>query len=279
MRGAAVAAALALALAAGARAASVPSYQSTIGAKFAVPGHDDGFVPQGLAFLAGDLWLSGYLWPLAGRQACRIYRLDTRGRVKAARDLPTPCRHAGGIAAAGRRLFVADSHRLIELDPNLLFRPGSHADPVRVWALIRPVVGSFLAARGEDLWIGAYERRGKPKLWRMPLAAIDALPEGAGISGLQASGAIPAPLTSQGAAFAPDGALWVTQSGQKIGRLTRVDPASGAVRGRSNAPSGIEGVTFDGAGRMWAVSETGSKRWAGARAPFPYVYRIDVTAR
>jgi hypothetical protein len=278
--GARLAAAFSIALAVGARAAPTASYGHTIGTKFAVPGHDDGFVPQGLAFFEGDLWLSGYLWPLRGAQSCRIYRLDLQGHVKGMRDLPTACRHAGGMAATARRLFVADTHRLIEIDPELVFQPESRGEPIRrAWALIEPVIGSFLAARGDDLWIGSYETSGAPKLWRMPLADIDALPDGAGVSELQAANSIPAPLKSQGAAFAQNGALWVSQSGQRFGRLTQIDAATGQARGRSEAPSGIEGVAFDGSGRMWAVSETGSKRWAQAPSPFPYVYSISVEAR
>lgn len=272
-RGVPLAAALGLALTLAATAQTLPN-AAAITTRFDVPGHDDGFIPQGMTFHGGDLWLSGYRWPLPGRQACRLYRLDTQGHVTGARDLPTSCGHAGGLAAAGGRFFVADTRRLIEVDPARVF--DTSADPIRrVWPLGKPVDGSFLTARGADLWIGTYATSGAPKLWRVPLAAIDALPDGASISERQATAATPAPLKSQGADFAPGGALWLSQSGQTFGSLTLLDAATGTVLKKVTAPSGIEGIAFDGSGALWAVSETGSRRWAKAPRPFPYVYRID----
>jgi hypothetical protein len=43
-----------------------------------------------------------------------------------------------------------------------------------------------------------------------------------------------------------------------------------------DAPAGIEDIAFDGAGRLWASSEAGSRRWSAWPTYFPLVFAIDV---
>ncbi len=246
--------------------AQSPPNASAILSRFPLPGLDDGFVPQGLTVTGGDILLGGYLWPLPGPQACRVYRLSPAGETKASRDIDAPCSHAGGLASASGRLFIADTKRLIELDAQKL-------DTKRVWPLAKPLVGSFLAGRDGEIWIGDYLTRGEAKIYRIRLADLDKAEKTLAASA--ASATLPIPHKTQGAAFAPDGSLWLSQSGQTFGSITHHDGATGTLLATYPAPTGIEDIGFDAAGLLWASSETGSRRWNKAKAPFPFVYSID----
>ena len=85
-----------------------------------VPGLDQGWTPQGLAFAAGDLLISGYRSERfrVNRGPCRVFRVDpASGRETGRFDVPAPCGHAGGLAYGGNgRLYVADTHTLFEVD-------------------------------------------------------------------------------------------------------------------------------------------------------------------
>lgn len=88
--------------------------------------------------------------------------------------------------------------------------------------------------------------------------------------------AMPIAFQTQGAAFAADGALWLTQSGSTFGRLQRRDPVTGRVTGSFAMPAGIEDIEFAPGGRLWLVSEAGSQRWNDWDAFFPLVFAVDV---
>jgi streptogramin lyase len=84
------------------------------------------------------------------------------------------------------------------------------------------------------------------------------------------------PEKSQGAAFDAAGRLWLTRSGGTFGELVSIDLASGAVTARYAMPAGIEDISFDDDGQLWAVSEAGSARWSGWPTFFPMVFRLDL---
>lgn len=247
--------------------AQTPPNASAILKRFPLPGLADGFIPQGLTMTGGDILLAGYLWPLPGSQACRVYRLaaDT-GETKAAQDIHAPCSHAGGLAHASNRLFLADTKRLIELDPRTLAA-------TKIWPLAKPLTGSFLAGRDGEIWIGDYLTKGEAKICRIRLSDLDTA--GRTLGAEQVSATLPIPLKTQGAAFAPDGSLWLSQSGQTFGAITHHDAATGALFATYPAPTGVEDIGFDATGRLWASSETGTRRWSKAKAPFPFIYSID----
>jgi hypothetical protein len=247
--------------------AQTPPNASAILSRFPLPGLDDGFIPQGLTAMGGDILLGGYMWPLPGPQACRIYRLSPAGETKAARDVDAPCSHAGGLANASGRLFIADTKRLIELDPGDL-------SAKKVWPLAKPLVGSFLAGRDGEIWIGDYLTKGEAKIFRIRLADLDKA--GKTLAESDTSASLPIPLKTQGAAFAADGSLWLSQSGQTFGSITHHDGRTGALLATYPAPTGIEDIGFDQNGVLWTSSETGSRRWNKAKAPFPFVYSIDI---
>ncbi len=247
--------------------------EKAIAERHGLPGLDEGFIPQGLTSLNGDVLLAGYIWPLPGPNSCRVYRLDKAGRTTGVQDIPAACSHGGGLAVASSRLFLADTRRLIELDPQKLFGP---ADPVkRVWPLAKPLEGSFLAGRAGEIWIGNYATKGSATIWRLRLSELDRQDESKPLAASASSFSINIPHRTQGAAFAPDGSLWLSQSGQSFGQLTRHNAATGAELARYPAPTGIEDIEFDDEGRLWASSETGSRRWNKAKSPFPFIYRID----
>jgi hypothetical protein len=84
-----------------------------------LPGLDTGWDPQGLALADGNVLVSAYqssgAWKFRG--PCRVFRIDPEsGRQTGHFDVPPPCGHAGGLAYAGGKLFVADTHTLFEFD-------------------------------------------------------------------------------------------------------------------------------------------------------------------
>jgi hypothetical protein len=66
------------------------------------------------------------------------------------------------------------------------------------------------------------------------------------------------PDHAQGAAIG-GGGLWIARSDWSWGTLDRLDPATGAPQRRYEIAPGTEGIAFGSAGRLWAVSEAGSR--------------------
>lgn len=140
--------------------------------------------------------------------------------------------------------------------------------------------GSALAFRDGELWLAPYRRPrdGTAHAWRVSDSTVEALlaaPDGV-LDERAAQQAMPIAFQTQGAAFAADGALWLTQSGSTSGRLQRLDPATGQVTASFAMPAGIEDIEFAPDGRLWLVSEAGSQRWSGWATFFPLVFAVDV---
>ena len=81
---------------------------------------------------------------------------------------------------------------------------------------------------------------------------------------------------------AVDGAaLWVSRSDWNWGTLDRLDPATGAMQRRYQVAPGAEGIAFDPAGRLWAVSEAGARHYYDhillrrIEPFFPLVFALD----
>jgi streptogramin lyase len=79
----------------------------------------------------------------------------------------------------------------------------------------------------------------------------------------------------QGAAFDAAGRLWITRRGSTFGELQRLDPGSGAVVEQFAMPAGVEDISFDPQGGLWAVGEAGSRRWLSWATFFPVVFRLE----
>lgn len=238
------------------------------------PGIDEGYVPQGLSVIGGAIYLGTYRSTDVGqsRGPCRVFRIDpATGAATGTLDLPPACGHAGGLAkGAPGRLWVVDTRVMheVELAPPGVPSVGRVLREVKIEA---PMKGSFAAGDGAALWLGGYERDRAGLIHRVPHAAIT----GESIGAAQATAAIEVPARAQGAALDPEGRLWLTLSGATFGELVRLDPGTGAVTVRYRLPDGVEDLSFDAAGRIWTVSEAGSRRWSGWATFFPVVFQLD----
>jgi len=238
---------------------------TAIGTRIWVPDLDEGFVPQGLAYIGGQLALSAYRSadPKQGRGPCRLFLLSpATGAVAQRLGLPETCGHAGGVAAlADGRLVVADTHSLYVV---------SGGRVTATVALKGKLRGSFADSDGHALWIGAYDRSGGT-LWRIPPEALAR----AEIDESAATKTLPIPPRVQGLAFDRKGGAWLTVSGSRDGALLRIDPDGGRVLATYAMPAGIEDIAVDDRGLIWAVSESGSIRWSAWSTNFPLVFAID----
>ena len=252
--------------------AAVPNGQA-ITLRIWAPGLDDGFVPQGLSVVAGSLYVSSYrsVDVKQDRGPCRLHRVDmTTGATTGMLDLPASCGHAGGLAKGPPgRLFVADTRMAYEV---ALGEPASAGigRVVRTIKLAGEVKGSFAAGSADALWLGTFAREPGARLFKFPFAALKTE-----LREADALQTVSLPIEAQGAAFDARGLLWVTRSSGKFGELQRLDPASGKTQARYAMPAGVEDLSFDGNGGLWAVSEAGSQRWLRWPTFFPVIFRLD----
>jgi hypothetical protein len=90
------------------------------------------------------------------------------------------------------------------------------------------------------------------------------------------------PDHAQGAAIG-GGWLWIARSDWNWGTLDRLDPVTGAPQRRYEIAPGTEGIAFGNAGRLWAVSEAGSRHiydhpFLDLFQPFfPLVFALDLS--
>lgn len=262
---------------------AVPNADAIVARRWA-PGLADGYVPQGVAIGAGLTWLAAYRStdPKQGRGPCRLFALDARGVIAGTVDLPAACGHAGGTTfGADGVLYVADTALLLRIDARRALAAGGCTPEacaaVRLGGALR---GSALAFRDGELWFAPYRRArdGTAHAWRVSDVTVNALLDApdAVLDERAARQAMPIAAQTQGAAFAADGALWLTQSGSTFGRLQRLDPRGGEVTGSHAMPAGIEDIEFAPDGRLWLVSEAGAQRWREWATFFPLLFAVDV---
>jgi len=243
------------------------------------PGLDDGYVPQGLAWGEGALYLSAYRStdPKVDRGPCRLFRIDPdSGAPLGQFDLPADCGHAGGLAWVGPgTLVVADTRRLYRVDVQRAFSSDGAAGAVTAsLALGGELRGSFADFEGQALFIGRYDKdAARSRGHWLPLNLFDTH-DGATVDERHAVRGRALPVLAQGAAFDRDGVLWVTSSGSQFGRVTRL-AAAGDADAAFELPTGSEDIAFDDAGRLWCVSEAGSLRWRHWRERFPLLFRLN----
>ena len=242
-----------------------------------------GFVPQGLAVRAGTAWVSGYDQGRPGHLFCRVLRLDLRtgelerqaGRVSAASGATEIlCRHGGGLGVDEHGLWLFTSARLWLLDPRTL-------DVVRLWALERPVQGSWGALDGRGrIALGRF-RADEPGVYRGP-PRVEWFDLGAllspGVTSIGPGEVVErraVPSHAQGATWASWGArpgLWIASSSTRCGVLT-------APSGRRLAfVPGAEGIAVVG-DHAWVVSESTARPYArlGDRPIVPSLVRLDLS--
>jgi hypothetical protein len=238
-----------------------------------LPGIDDGYVPQGIIFFDGKLFVSSYrsIDQKQDRGPCRLFALDPKsGAMLGHLDLPPSCGHAGGLTAGQNgRLIVSDSRIIFEIE----LTPGAQIGRVtRSLRLRGAVKGSFVAKERDGFWLGQYERAEPARMFKFPWSALDKKE----ISEADAVETISIPVFAQGAAFDFAGALWLMRSGSAMGELAKIDRKTGAVLARFDMPAGSEGISFEPGGALWTLSEAGSKRWSNWKAYYPLAFRFDM---
>jgi hypothetical protein len=246
------------------------------------PRLDEGYVPQGLATSGRHILVSAYREPetRGGRASCRVFRIEAEtGKEAGAFDMPPSCAHSGGIAAIGGGLVVvADTGYLWRIDLEKALASGKAEEALRgTVRLGGELNGSFLGFDGTDLWIGTYTVRkdaAKAKLHRLKATVFDEH-DGRTIDEAQAAETLPSPPLGQGMAFQGKDTIWIAASSSQIGWLHKIERAGGRVVATYDTIIGIEGIAFDGEGRLWAVSESGTKKYLKWSLHFPVVFAID----
>lgn len=244
------------------------------------PGIDDGYVPQGVAWGNGAVYLSSYrsAAPEIDRGPCRIFKIDPRSGAPLGHfDLPETCGHLGGLAYVGKDTLVAsDTRRIYRIDTARAFAPNSGAGAVTATVALRGTVkGSFADFDGRTLFVGAFEKSAsKARGYFLPLTVFDTH-DGKAIDARSAIRSIPLPRRAQGAAFDREGRLWISASSSRFGQLYRLADRTGRIASSHEMPIGMQDIAFDDEGRLWSVSEAGSLRWQGWARTFPVIFRID----
>jgi hypothetical protein len=257
---------------------------AAIRARIWSPRVDDGWVPQGAAVGGGYLWIAAYRSTDAkqNRGPCRVFRIDPAdGGIAGQFALPASCGHAGGIAHTGDRyLYVGDGRTLYRIDTVAALAAGQ-CEPLACAsiALPRSWRADALAYRDGTLWLATHAARGKGTGRIVQVSEPDVVARlAAGDGALDERAArrtLPIADQTQGAAVAADGVLWLAQSGSKFGRLQKVDAETGVVMASFAMPAGIEDLEFAPDGRLWTVSEAGSRRWSGWQTFYPVVFSVD----
>jgi hypothetical protein len=195
--------------------------------------------------------------------------------------MPEDCGHAGGLAmVGGGMLVVSDTRTLYKIDLRRAMESKNTKDAlVSVVKLGGALKGSFVDFDGTDLWIGSSEKdANKAMAHRLSLGIFEQFNGKPAIKEDVALSAIPIPTEANGMAFDARGALWLASSNSKYGALYRLDSKTGEVQARFDMVIGIEDLGFDTDGKLWAVSEAGTRRWSKWSKTYPVIFQMDVSA-
>lgn len=264
------------------QAASGFANERAIVKKLWVPGLDEGYVPQGLAVAGKHILVSAYQEPeiKGGRASCRIFRIEAEtGKAAGSFAMPPECAHSSGIATIGNGLVVvSDTGYLWRIDLEKALASGKAENAMR--GMVRlggELRGSLVSFDGADLWIGTYTVRkdaARAKLHRLKTTLFDEQ-DGATIDEKHAAETMSSPPLGQGMAFQGKDTIWIAASSSQIGWLHKLERAGGKVAATYDTIIGIEGIAFDGEGRLWAVPEAGAKKYLKWRLHFPVIFAID----
>jgi DNA-binding beta-propeller fold protein YncE len=246
-----------------------------------VPQLDDGYVPQGLTSAGQYLFVSSYR-PTPDLKAntgpCRVFRIAmATGQTAGHFDIPPgTCTHAGGLGfAGGGKLFLADTRQVFMIDVDKALASGTSEGASRAVKITGELRGSYAAFDGKDAWIGTWTKeQPKARMFRLDPRLFDDY-DGQTVKEDRAVESIPVPLEAQGAAFDRAGNLWVSASNSKWGKLYRLD-RQGQVQAEYQMPAGLEDLTVDESGRLWGMSESGTRKYLHWETRFPYIFQIDV---
>lgn len=260
--------------------ASFPNDQA-VTAKIWAPGLEDGFAPQGLAVVGRHVLVSAYQDTDSGRPACRVFRLEVEtGKPAGFFDMPAACRHAGGIAyIGGGNVVVADTRQLWRVELESALKTGRAEGSIR--GMIRLPTGmgaAFTFFDGKDPWVGVYtvvKDAANAKIYRIDMATFDRF-DGQVITWENAVETLSIPALAQGGVFDAAGDIWLSASSSQIGALYRIERDTGKVLARYETVTGIEGISFDSRGKLWAISEAGARKYQHWKTQFPMIFEIDV---
>lgn len=260
---------------------SVPN-RAALASRIWTPGLDEGYVPQGLTAADGYLLVSSYL-PSPDLKSntgpCRVFRIEqSTGNAAGTFELPVgACTHSGGLAyLGGGMLLLADTRRLFRIDLAKALATGRAEGAMRSVRIAGELRGSYATYDGKDAWIGTWTKdAAHARMFRLDPRLFDDY-DGQTVKEERAVESIPVPLEAQGAAFDKDGNLWVSASNGKWGKLYRLD-RQGDVKAEYAMTAGLEDLTVDARGRLWGLSESGTRKYMHWDTRFPFIFEIDVT--
>jgi hypothetical protein len=247
------------------------------------PALDDGYVPQGLTSAGGFLYVSSYK-PTPDLKAntgpCRVFRIEqATGRITGGFDIPAgTCTHSGGLAYVGNgKLMLADTRALFLVDLERALASGTSAGASKSVKIAGQLRGSYATFDGKDAWIGTWTKdAAAARMFRLDPRLFDDH-DGQTVQEERAVESIPVPLEAQGAAFDKQGDLWVSASNGKWGKLYRLD-RQGKVQAQYEMVAGLEDLTVDDQGRLWGLSESGTRKYMHWDTRFPFLFQIDTGA-
>lgn len=260
---------------------SVPN-MAALGRRIWVPGLEEGYVPQGLTVAEGSVLVSAYQDRASDGtvKPCRVFRLDpATGKTTGFFDMPPKdCLHAGGLAYLGNGLLLlSDTRRLFRIELAKAFATGRAEGAMRSFDLTGEWRGSFAGFDGTHAWIGRYSKESRlARLYRFDLKLFDEAEGPRWLTEERALETLAIPTEAQGLAFDAKGDPWVSASHGSFGRLYHLD-RGGRVLAEYDMVPGLEDIEFDAAGRLWSLSESGSRKYVDVWATrFPFVFEIDV---
>jgi hypothetical protein len=246
------------------------------------PGLEEGWTPQGLALSGKYALVTSYQDKDPGKPKCRVFRVElATGAAAGAFDMPEPCRHAGGITDIGNgQVIVADTRQDWRVDVAKAVAAGKAEGATH--GMIKLGVGygsAFTFFDGKDLWNGVFvteKNAADSKVYRLDMALFDK--EGVNIDKDVPLEVVKVPILAQGGAFDRQGNLWIAGSyGPRTSYLARVDRRTGETLARYDMPPRIENIVFDSSGRLWGISESGSRKYHNEQdEDFPFIFEIDV---
>jgi hypothetical protein len=245
------------------------------------PGLDEGYVPQGLTVADGYLLVSSYL-PTPDLKSntgpCRVFRIEpATGKAAGSFDLPVgACTHSGGLAYLGNgQLFLADTRQLFRIDLAKALASGKAEGAMKAVKIAGELRGSYATFDGKDAWIGTWTKdTSHARMFRLDPRLFDDY-AGQTVKEERAVESIPVPLEAQGAAFDKHGNLWVSASNGQWGKLYRLD-RNGTVQAQYDMTAGLEDLAIDANGRLWGLSESGTRKYMHWQTRFPFILEIEV---
>jgi ligand-binding sensor domain-containing protein len=173
------------------------------------------------------------------------------------------------------KLFLADTRQLFLIDLDKALAAGKAEGAMKAVKITGELRGSYATFDGKDAWIGTWTKEApKARMFRLDPRLFDDY-DGQTVNEDRAVESIPVPLEAQGAAFDKQGNLWVSASSGKFGKLYRLD-RQGAVKAEFAMVAGLEDLTVDEEGRLWGLSESGTRKYMHWETHFPFIFRIDV---